>query len=195
MPDEFYSGSDWEQSSGPIVPRQVHESDVWPVDDNPAGKDVLADGLHPVVAVGGRTDADGRPANITGVVMTYTPGSTTSLGIVNLNIACGMIVRQYVANILDHSALAFETAPVLGQPVFVDDDTATMTAGVTLSMANETAANLMNPQAGVLWYCQDEMANSEMGGARAVDTFDHTLADTLVEQVYCVLLMPLGHQE
>ena len=194
MPDEFYNGTDWEQSSGPIVNVEVHEEDVWPVHDNAVGtKDVLAAGLHPVVAVGGRTDADGRPANVTGVVMTYTPGRTTSLGIVELNIACGMIVRQYVANILDHSALDYETAPVLGQPVYVDDSDS-LSAGVTLSMANETAAELLNPQAGVLWYCQDEMANSEMGGARIYDTFDHTLADTLVEQIYCVLLMPLGHQ-
>lgn len=193
MPVEFYSGSNWEQSSGPIVPRQVHESDVWPVDDNSAAqKDVLADGLHPVVAVGGRTAADGRPGNVTGVVITYTAGTTTALGIVNLNIAEGMIVRQYVANIRDHSPEDFETAPVVGQPVYVDD-AAALTAGVTLSMAPEQAAGLLNPQAGVLWYCQDELADSVAGGARAVSTFDHTLADTLVEQEYCVLLTPLGH--
>jgi len=195
MPEEFYSGTNWEQSSGPIIPRQVHESDVWPVGDNAVGtKDELADGLHPVLAVGGRTDADGRPANVTGVMITFTPGISTVTGIVNLNIAEGMIVRQYVANIRDHSPEDFETAPVVGQPVFVDD-AAALTAGVTLSMANESAAGLGNPQAGVLWYCQDEMANSEMGGARAVSTFDHTLADTLVEQEYCVLLTPIGHQD
>lgn len=190
MPEEFQSGTDWQQSSGPIVNVEVHESDVWPVDDNAAGaKDVLAAGLHPVVAVGGRTTADGRPLNVTGVVMTYTPGTTTSLGIVELNIAEGMIVRQYVANIRDYSPVDYETAPVVGQPVYVDDS-ATIAAGVTLSMAEQQADGLLNPLAGVLWYCQDEMANSEMGGARAVPTFDHTLADELVEQEYCVLLIP-----
>jgi len=193
MPDDFYSGSNWQQSSGPIVNVEVHESDVWPVDDNAAAaKDVLADGLHPVVAVGGRTAADGRPTNVTGVVMKYVAGRTTALGIVGLNIAEGMIVRQYVANILDYSALDYETAPVVGQPVYVDDS-ASLSAGVTLSMASEQAAGLLNPQAGVLWYCQDEMANSEMGGPRIYDTFDHTLADTLVEQEYCILLTPIGH--
>lgn len=193
MPEEFYSGTNWEQSSGPIIPRQVHESDVWPVDDNAAAqKDVLADGLHPVVAVGERTAAGGRPALVTGVVITYIPGTTTALGIVNLNIAEGMIVRQYVANIRDYSPVDYETAPSVGMPVYVDDS-ATIGAGVTLSMAEEQAAGLLNPQAGVLWYCQDELANSEMGGARAVSTFDTTLADELVEQEYCVLLTPLGH--
>lgn len=193
MPEEFYSGTNWEQSSGPIIPRQVHESDVWPVDNNAAGaKDVLADGLHPVVAVGERTAAGGRPALVTGVVITYTPGTTTALGIVNLNIAEGMIVRQYVANIRDYSPVDYETAPSVGMPVYVDDS-ATIGAGVTLSMAEEQAAGLLNPQAGVLWYCQDELATSKMGGPRAVSTFDHTLADTLVEQEYCVLLTPLGH--
>jgi hypothetical protein len=193
MPDDFYNGTNWEQSSGPIVNVEVHEQDVWPVDDNAAGaKDVLAAGLHPVVAVGERTAAGGRPGNVTGVVVTYTAGTTTSLGIVELNIAEGMIVRQYVANIRDYSAVDYETAPSVGMPVYVDDS-ATLSAGVTLSMAEEQAAGLLNPQAGVLWYCQDEMANSEMGGARAVHTFDNTLADTLVEQEYCVLLTPLGH--
>jgi len=193
MPDEFYSGTNWEQSSGPIVNVEVHERDVWPVDDNAAAaKDVLAAGLHPVVAVGERTAAGGRPALVTGVVMTYTAGSTTSLGIVELNIAEGMIVRQYVNNLRDHSPEDYETSPTVGMPVYVDDSAA-LSAGVTLSFAEMTATDLLNPQAGVLWYCQDEMANSEMGGARAVFTFDHTLADTEVEQEYCILLTPLGH--
>ena len=193
MPDDFYNGTNWEQSSGPIVNVEVHEMDVWPVNDNAAGaKDVLVDGLHPVVAVGERTAAGGRPANITGVVMTVTAGSVNSMSIVELNVALGMIVRQYVSNIRDHSAVDYETNPTVGMPVYVDDSAA-LSAGVTLSMAEMTATDLLNPQAGVLWYCQDEMANSEMGGARAVHTFDNTLADTEVEQEYCVLLTPLGH--
>ena len=194
MPDEFYSGTNWEQSSGPIVNVEVHEMDVWPVADNSASgtKDTLVDGLHPVVAVGERTAAGGRPGNVTGVVMTVTAGSVNSMSIVELNIAEGMIVRQYVSNIRDHSAVDYETNPTVGMPVYVDDS-ALLSAGVTLSMAPMTATDLLNPQAGVLWYCQDEMANSEMGGARAVHTFDNTLADTAVEQEYCVLLTPLGH--
>ena len=48
MVDVFYSGTNWEQSSGPIVNVEVHEEDVWPVDDNSASgtKDALAAGLH-----------------------------------------------------------------------------------------------------------------------------------------------------
>ena len=195
MPDDFQNGSNWEQSSGPIVNVDVHEADVWPVDDNSlAAKDVLAAGLHPVVAVGGRTAADGRPLNVTGVVITYTPGISTATGVVELNIASGMIVRQYVSNILTYSGTVpdtFEQAPVVGQPVYVDDSAA-LSAGVTLSMSPTNTGTLLNPRAGVLWYCQDEMANSEMGGARAVHTFDNTLADTAVEQEYCVLLTPVS---
>ena len=140
MPEEFQSGSDWEQSSGPIVNVDVHEADCWPVDDNAAvlTKDSLTDGDHPVIAIGGRTAADGRPLNVTGVVMKYEAGRTTATGIAVVNIADGMIVRQYVSNILTYSGTVpatFETAPVVGQPVYVDDSQA-LSAGVTLSMAH-----------------------------------------------------------
>ena len=84
-----------------------------------------------------------------------------------------MIVRQYVSNILTYSGTVpatFETAPVVGQPVFVDDSQA-LTAGVTLSMSPLNGhGGLRNPLAGYLWYCQDEMANAEMGGARSAAT-------------------------
>ena len=196
MPDEFQAGSNWEQGSGPIVNVEVHEANVWPVDDNSQSgtKDVLAAGLHPVLAVGGRTAADGRPLNVTGVVLTYTPGLTTALGIVELNIASGMIVRQYVSNILTWSGTtpaSFEQAPVVGQPVYVEDSAA-LSEGVTLSMSPLNEAGLFNPRAGALWYCQDEMANSEMGGPRASYTFDSALSNSAVEQEYCVLLLNQG---
>lgn len=197
MPEEFFSGSNWEQSSGPIVNVDIHEADAWPVDDNSfvVSKDALAAGLHPVIAIGGRTAADGRPLNVTGVVMTYTPGSTTATGVVEVNIASGMIVRQYVSNILTYSgtvAATFEQAPIVGQPVYVDDSQA-LPAGGTLSMSPLNGhGGLKNPRAGVLWYCQDEMANSEMGGARAAATFDHTLPNEETDQEYCVLLLNQG---
>lgn len=193
MPNEFQSGSNWQQSSGPIVSRDVHEADCWPVDDNAFvnSKDALADGLHPVIAIGGRTAADGRPLNITGVVMKYEAGRTTATGIATVNIADGMIVRQYVSNILTYSGTVpatFETAPVVGQPVYVDDSQA-LTAGVTLSMSPLNGhGGLSNPLAGHLWYCQDEMANSGMGGARSAATFDTSLPNEETEQEFCVLL-------
>jgi hypothetical protein len=197
MPTEFQSGTDWQQSSGPITNVDVHEADCWPVDDNAAvlTKDALADGLHPVIAIGGRTAADGRPLNVTGVVMKYEAGLTTATGIAVINIADGMIVRQYVSNILTYSGTVpatFETAPIVGQPVYVDDSQA-LSAGVTLSMSPLNGhGGLKNPQAGVLWYCQDEMANAEMGGARSAATFDTALSDSEVEQEYCVLLLNIS---
>jgi hypothetical protein len=194
MPATFYSGPSWEQSSGPIVNVNVHEKDVWPVDDNSisGAKDALFDGAHPVVAVGGRTAADGRPLLIVGTVMKYYAGQQVSMSKVELNIAHGHIVRQYVANILEYggdpsSASTFEQAPIVGQPVFVDDS-ADLAAGVTLSMSPLNSAGVANPQAGVLWYCQDETADGFAGGANTLPTFDGTLANSLVEQVYCVLI-------
>jgi hypothetical protein len=193
MPNTFYSGPAWEQSSGPIVNVNVLENDVWPVDDNSisGAKDALFDGSHPVVAVGGRTVADGRPLNIVGTVMKYYAGLTVSMSRVELNIAHGHIVRQYVANITVYdstgTASTFEQAPIVGQPVFVDDSGG-LTAGVTLSMSPLNSAGLANPQAGVLWYCQDEIVDRFAGGARSTPTFDGTLANSLVEQVYCVLI-------
>ena len=193
MSAEFFSGSDWEQSSGPWVNVQVHEADLWPVDDNSESgtKDALAAGLHPVVAVGGRTAADGRPLNLTGVVVSFFAGLTTPTGIAVVNIATGMIVRQVVANVLTYAATVpdtFEQAPVVGQPVYVDDSD-DLQEGVTLSMSPLNEDDVANPLAGYLWYCQDEMADAAVGGPNASSTFDNSLANSLVEQEYCVLLV------
>jgi hypothetical protein len=193
MPDSFQEGSDWEQGSGPITIVTVHESDCWPVADNSGSgtKDALAAGLHPVIAIGGRTAADGRPLNVTGVVTSFTAGLTVPLGIVRVNIADGMIVRQYVANVLTYAqgaAATFEQAPVPGQPVYVDDSD-DLSEGVTLSMSPLNDADVRNPLAGYLWYCQDELADAGVGGPNAISTFDGTLANSLVEQEYCVLLI------
>ena len=193
MTTEFFSGSDWEQSSGPWTNIQVHEADIWPIADNSiAAKDALEDGHHPVVAIGGRTAADGRPFNLTGVVVSFLAGLTTPTGIAVVNIADGMIVRQLVANILAHPA-TYETAPVVGQPVFVDDSAA-LGAGVTLSMSELNSAGLHNPLAGYLWYCQDEYADAAAGGPNTAATFDGTLANSLVQQEYCVLLINAGRE-
>lgn len=197
---EFF-GSDtterYEQSSGPIVSYTVHEADLWPVYDNAAiTKDSLLDangaynGVHPVVAIGGRTAADGRPLNLTGVVMDVTPSATLAESQVRVNIADGMIVRNWVANVLTYSgtvAATFEQAPVVGQPVYVDDSQA-LAAGVTLSLSPLSGAGLRNPVAGHLAYCQDEMADDMVGGSRTAATFDVALSNSLVQQVYCVIL-------
>ena len=194
MTEEFFSGSDWEQSSGPYVTVQVHEADLWPVADNSGSgtKDALANGLHPVLAIGGRTAADGRPLNLTGVVISYLPGLTTATGIAVVNIADGFICRQLVANVLTYAATVpdtFETAPVPGQPVYVDDSN-DLGEGVTLSMSPfNDSGTLRNPLAGYLWYCQDEYADAVVGGPNELPTFDIVLANSLVQQEYCVLLI------
>ena len=197
--DYFFSGPGWQQSSEPSTVVDVHESDVWPVHDNSGSgtKDSLLtaalvyDGVHPVVAIGGRTAADGRPLNVTGIVESVTPGLTLATSHVRVDIADGKIVRNWVANVLTYnagSAATFEQAPVVGQPVYVDDSD-DLGEGVTLSLSPLNDAGVKNPLAGYLWYCQDEMANAAVGGARAAATFDGTLANSLVEQEYCVLLI------
>jgi hypothetical protein len=172
----------------------VHESDCWPVDDRSGSgtKDQLDEGLHPVIAIGGRTAADGRPLNLTGVVVSYSgAGSGNATDQVRVNIADGYVVRQYVANVLTYAAAVpatFEQAPVVGQPVYVDDSD-DLSEGVTLSMSPLNDADVRNPLAGYLWYCQNEMADAQWGGARSTPTFDTSLANELVEQEFCVLLI------
>jgi hypothetical protein len=190
---EFYNGTPlYEQSSVPETNVEVQEEDCWPVDDRSGSgaKDQLAPGLHPIVAIGGRTAADGRPLNVTGLVISYAgTGSGTATDRVVVNIAEGVITRQYVSNITayaDTDPSAFETAPIVGQPVFVDDSD-DLSAGVTLSMSPLNDAGVKNPQAGVLWYCQNEIADGFAGGARATSTFDGALPNLKTEQVYCVL--------
>lgn len=194
MPATFQEGTDWQQSSEPHVFVEVQEENCWPVDDRSGSgtKDQLDDGLHPVVAVGGRTAADGRPLNVTGVVVSVNLSVLgTATDRVVLNIADGTIVRNYVANILTYSggaAATWETAPVVGQPVYVDDSD-DLSEGVTLSMSELNDADVRNPQAGVLWYCQDEIADGQVGGGRSTETFDQSLAEETVEQEFCVLLI------
>lgn len=197
MSDTFTSGPDWQDTSGPYITVPCHESDVWPVDDNSGSgtKDSLLDangnydGVHPVVAIGGRTAADGRPLNVTGFVVSVIPGLTTALSRVIVNIGDGFIGKNYVANVLTYAAgvpATFEQAPVVGQPVYVDDSN-DLGEGVTLSMSPLNDADVKNPLAGVLWYCQDEMADSAQGGPNATYTFDTSLANELVQQEFCIL--------
>lgn len=195
MPDIFYSGPGWQQSSEPITIIPAQESDCWPVSDRSGSgtKDTLAGGKHPIVALGGRTAADGRPLNVTGVVVTYTgvDNSGTATDRVEINIADGTMVRQYIANVLTYAAgdaATFETAPVPGQPVYVDDSD-DLSEGVTCSLSPLNDAGVKNPQAGVLWYCQDEIADGVAGGGRTTSTFDNSLPDELTEQEFCVLLI------
>jgi hypothetical protein len=187
MPDEFQYGTDWQQSSGPLVMRKATEPLIWPIDDNSisGAKDVLADGLHPVIAVGDRAAAE-RALQPTGVVVTYNANATQA----EVNFADGFIVRQWINSTLtyvDAAPATFETTPYQGQPVYVDDSAA-LSAGVTLSFSPLNSAGTRNPMAGVLWWCQDEYPDSGVGGPNATDQFDVVLPDEETEQEYCVML-------
>jgi len=190
----FYSGASYETSSEPHTVVQVHEADCWPVHDNSisGAKDELENGLHPVVAIGGRTAAAGRPLNVTGVVISVVEGITEPVDLVQVDIADGQIVTNYVSNILTYAqgaADTFESAPAIGQPVYVDDSAA-LGAGCTLSLSPfNSTGTLKNPMAGVLWYDQDEYANASVGGPNTTSSWPKTWAETVYEYAVCVLLI------
>lgn len=187
----WYAGTDHQQSSGPYCNRKFAESDLWPIDDNAvAQKDVLANGDHPVVAIGGRTTADGRPQNLTGVVVSYDADALQAV----VNIAHCVIVRDYVSNIYGYDGQgvsnAWEAAPILGQPVYIDDSD-NLGAGCTMSMAATNESGLANPLAGWLMYCQDEYIDSGVGGPNSDATFPLSWDDDEDnEYLVCVMLSP-----
>ena len=191
----FYSGASYETSSEPHAIVQVHEADCWPVHDNSLSgtKDQLENGLHPVVAIGGRTAADGRPMNVTGVVISVLEGLTEPVDLVQVDVADYQIVKNYVNNTLTYAQGApdtFEQAPIIGQPVYVDDS-ATLGEGCTLSMSQfNSTGTLKNPMAGVLWYDQDEYADASVGGPNTTSAwYAKTWADSIYEYEVCILLV------
>ena len=190
----FYAGATYETSSEPQTVVQVHEADCWPVHDNSVSgaKDELEDGLHPVIAVGGRTAVDGRPMNVTGVVVTVLEGLTEPVDLVQIDIADGKIVKNYVSNIYTYNGTnpsAWEQAPVIGQPVYVDDSAA-LGEGCTLSMSQfNVTGTLRTPMAGVLWYDQDEYADASVGGPNTSSDWPLSWASSTYEYVVCILLI------
>ena len=189
--EEHYAGTDWQQSSGPQIDRDVHLTDLWPTSDSASvAKDPIVDGLHPVMAIGGQTTADGRPENATGVVKTYNADATMAV----MNVASKVIVRAYVSNILTYdpgqAAATFEAAPNIGMPVYVDDSS-DLGAGCTLSLSplNDESPGLPNPQAGWLFYCQDEYQDYEVGGPNVSSDWPPTWdGSTGSEYLVCVML-------
>jgi hypothetical protein len=185
----WYTGTDWEQSSEQPCHVKVQEPHIWPIADNSVSgvKDALANGDHPVVAIGGRTAADGRPQNLTGVVLSYDASATQAV----IDVCPSRIVRAYVSNILTYAQGApatWEAAPALGQPIYVDDSD-DLGAGTTLSMASANTAGVDNPLAGYLFYCQDEYVDSGVGGPNSSATFPLSwTADADAEYLVCVLL-------
>lgn len=186
--DEFYNDSDWEGSSGPLVMRAFDASeDLWPhglsSEIDGGNKDVLADGLHPVLAVGAKAN---RPRNLTGVVVTYQANNDRAV----LNLADKFIVRQYVANVLTYSsgnAYTFDTSLAIGDVVYVDDS-GPLSEGVTLSLSPLNESDSANPLAGYVMRCQDQYDDEGVGGVDG-DIFPITLADTFSETLVCVMLV------
>lgn len=196
MPANFQSGPDWQCSSGPIISRAFHVTDIWPVGadgySDGTAKDTLSDGDHPVVAIS-QTAANGtktgRPRNLTGVVISYN----SDAAIVQVNLAEKVCVKNYVANVLTYSGgspQTFVTTFYIGMPVYVDDSTG-LGLGTTLSVSNTNDDGASNPLAGYLHYCQDEYEDIGVGGPNAASTWDDgtiTLTDALHEDEYCILL-------
>jgi len=186
---EFYFGTDWESSSGPILSRQWAVGDLWPVGlasksggANPM--DILADGLHPFVAIGPKAL---RPINMVGVVMTYHAAS----GLAQVNIAPGFAAKAYVANITAHPA-TYDQSLAIGEPVYIDD-AEILATGVTLSRSpiNDIGGN--NPQAGYLWYDQDDYLDFGVGGPNLTSDWPKVCANSLVYTLVTVLLWPDNH--
>jgi hypothetical protein len=188
MPTEFIHGTDWEQSSGPIISRMVHLVDVWPQGLlgeilGATDKDVLENGMHPAFAIGARAN---RPNNLVGVVMSYEPAAT----LVVLNMADKFISRQYVANVLtyaNHTGATWAATYVLGAPVYVDDSV-DLAEGVTLSLSPLNQEDSPNPLFGYVWYCQDDYADEGVGGPNHAAGLPVTASDEeLVEALLCVM--------
>ncbi len=163
--------------------------DLWPhgVGGSIGGddKDVLADGLHPVLAIGPRAN---RPRNLTGVVISVHGH------LANMNMADKFCTKQWVANVLtyggpDGAPLTFDGIMNVGDPVYVDDSDA-LGDGVTLSRSPLNASGDNNPLAGYLFYCQDEYHDEDVGGPNTGSIWPKVIDDdALVEEAYCVLLV------
>lgn len=191
----FYSGSDWQQSSEPLVTRKVHlENDandtyyLWPVADT--NWDTLADGDHPVLAVGRKAN---RPQNITATVITYDSATE----IATLNVADKQIVRAKVINILTYDGQAVDAhvnTVYPGDPVYVDDSTVIYGTdnGCTLSFSplNDTDVQKNNPLAGYVWWCQDEFDDEGVAGPNTSQGINQPeTTDTTEVLTLCVMLV------
>lgn len=187
MSTEFYGGTDWEQTSGPIIPRQFALGDLWPVglgaEIGGGNKDVLEDGLHPAVAIGAKAF---RPKNLTGTVISYDAAAA----LVVVNLADKFVSRQYVANVLTYDGgnpATFAASFALGAPVYVDDSDG-LSAGVTLSLSPLNSAGSANPLFGYVFYCQDDYLDIGVGGPNAAAGLPVAANNAaLVESLLCVM--------
>jgi hypothetical protein len=189
MPVEFYSGTDWEESSGPYINLMYDGSvDLWPwgincESDGAGDKDLLADGLHPCLAIG---DKANRATNDVGVMVTYNAAADLAI----MNVAQNFMFKAYVANVLTYGGgnpATFDTSLAVGDPVYVDDSPA-LTDGVTLSRSPLNAAGNGNPLAGYIDYPQDAYADFPVGGPNCASSMPITVANSFVETLVTVKL-------
>lgn len=186
---DFFKGSDWESSSGPILSRTYHAVDLWPhgagSETNAGDKDVLEDGLHPFLAIG---PVANRPINMVGVVITFRDGPDIAV----MNVAPGFVAKAYIANVLTYNGgnpATFDASPDIGDPVYVDDSD-DLDSGITLSQspANNVAAG--NPRAGYLFYDQDDYADWHVGGPNVLADWPKSIANSLTYYLASVMLWP-----
>ena len=190
MTTEFFQGTTWQQSSNPEPLNFAFDAsaDLWPhgagSEIGGGDKDVLADGLHPVLAIGPKAL---RPINLTGVVTSYESLNDRA----QVDLAEKKVVRNYVANVLTYAndvPATFDTSMAIGEPVYVDDSDS-LAAGVTLSRSPLNSSDQANPLAGYLFYCQRDYDDTGVAGADAYVSYPRTVANSLVEQTYCVMLV------
>lgn len=190
----LYQDTNWQGSSEPFLPVNLIPGDVWPHSTNgPAGKDALANGKHPVQAIGGRTAAAGRAATSpVGVMVTYTADAVTAGNSrAVLNVAPGTIVKQYFANVTGYSGAntpnAWDSSLTFGQPVYVDDSGG-LAAGVTLTLAPTNDAGVANVLAGWLWRSQTQEVDALAGGDNT-NPFPISASGSATEYILCDILL------
>jgi|PlaIllAssembly_1097288.scaffolds.fasta_scaffold01829_7 hypothetical protein len=189
MPATFQAHP-WEsQKTEPIVTVQFETGMLWPhgaaSEIGGGNKDVLEDGLHPVLAVGSK--ADRNVHTLTGIVVTVNDDASLA----QLCLGKEMAVIQYVTNILTYAQGAAATWAAnwnIGMPVYVDDS-AELAEGVTLSLSPLNSAGSQNPLAGWIIPCQDEYSNFYVGGANIASAYPKAAnAGATVEAQLCILL-------
>ena len=179
---EFYKDTDW-QTGGPMQTVMAEIGALWP-QGSAQSKDDLVDGLHPVVALVPK--ANRSASALTGIVVSVEDAA----GLVQVNIAKGAIVKQFVANVLTYAAgspATFDQSVALGQPVYLDDST-DLAAGVTLSLSPKNESDADNPLVGWIWYDQSEYKDAGVGGANAASAFPKVVANSLTNTIFNILL-------
>ena len=190
MVDVFYTGSDWQETSGPYENFMYALDDIWPEGENSesdgAGdKDDLVDGMHQCFAIGAKAN---RPHNAVGVTVSYN----ANVGLAILNCAMNFMFKAYVANVLTYGGGApatFDTSLAVGDPVYVDDSDS-LASGITLSRSPLNDDGNGNPMAGFIDYPQDAYADFGVGGPNVTSDMPITVANSLVYTFVTVKMHP-----